>query len=45
MSENVECDPEMRSRMAMGKARFGQMRGILTNMSLSSEIRLTCGQE
>ena len=24
----------------MGKARFGQMRGILTNMSLSSEICL-----
>ena len=35
-----KCDAEIPSRIAMGKATFGQMRGILTNMSLSSEVRL-----
>ena len=40
MSENGKCDAEKRSRIAMGKAKFGQMRGILTNMNLSGEIRL-----
>ena len=40
MSENGKCDAEIRSRIAMGRARFGQMRGILTNMNLSREIRL-----
>ena len=40
VSEDGKCDAEIRSRIAMGKARFGQMRRILTSMSLSSEVRL-----
>ena len=40
MGENGKSDAEIRSRIAMGKARFGQMRGILTNVNLSREIRL-----
>ena len=40
VNENGTCDAEIRSKIAMGKARFGQMRGMLTNMSMSSEIRL-----
>ena len=39
MSENGRCDAEIRSRIAMGKARFGQLRGTLTNMNLSREIQ------
>ena len=40
VSEDGKCDAEIRSRIAMGKARFGQMRRILTSMSLSSEVQL-----
>ena len=40
VSENGRCDAEIRSRIGIGKANFGQMRGILTNMSLSIEVRL-----
>ena len=40
VSEDSKCDAEIRSRIAMGKTRFLQMRRILTSMSLSSEVRL-----
>ena len=40
VSEDGKCDAEIRSRIAMRKARFGQMRRILTSMRLSSEVRL-----
>ena len=43
VSKDGRCGAELQmrcSRMAIGKARFRQIRGILTNMSLSGEIRL-----
>ena len=40
VSEDGKCDAEIRSRIAMGKARFGQMRRILTSISLNNEVRL-----
>ena len=40
MDEDGRCDAEIRSRIGMGKANFGQMRRILTSMSLSIGIRL-----
>jgi hypothetical protein len=39
VDEGGRCDGEIRARIAMAKANFGKMRGILTNLSLSKSIR------
>ena len=40
MSKDGRCDAAMRLRIGIGKANFGKIKGILTNISLSLEIRL-----
>ena len=40
VDEDGRCDAEIRSRIGMAKANFGQMRGILTSLNLSRGIRL-----
>ena len=38
--EDGKCDREIRSRIAMGKAAFGQIRTILTNLGIGIETRM-----
>ena len=40
VDEDGRCDAEIRSRIGMAKANFGQMRRILTSLNLSRGIRL-----
>ena len=37
--EDGKCDREIRSRIAMGKAAFGQTRTILANLGIGVETR------
>jgi hypothetical protein len=39
VDEGGRCDGEITARIAMTKANFGTMRGILTNLSLSKSTR------
>ena len=40
VSEDGKCDEEIRARIAMGKANFGKMRNVLTNLGLNIQLRV-----
>ena len=40
ISEDGRCDTEITTRIAISKSNFGKMRKLLTNMSLSVELRV-----
>ena len=40
MCEYEKCDSEIRSRIAMEKAAFGQIRTILTNLGIGIGTRM-----
>ena len=40
VDEDGKCDTEIRTRIGMAKTNFGKMRGILTNMSLNTALRV-----
>ena len=40
VNEDGRCDGEIRARIAMGKANFGKMRNVMTNLGLSIQLRL-----
>ena len=40
VSEDGRCDAEVRARIGMAKANFGNMRNVLTNMSLDIHLRM-----
>ena len=40
MCEDEKSDSEIRSIIAMGKAAFGQVRTILTNLGIGPETRM-----
>ena len=40
VSEDGRCDEEIRARRAMGKANFGKMRNVLTNLGLNIQLRV-----
>ena len=40
VSDDIKCDSEIRSRIAMGKAAFGQMRTILRNLGIDMQTKM-----
>ena len=40
VNEDGRCDGEIRARIAMGKANFGKMRNVMTNLGLNIQLRL-----
>ena len=40
MNDDGKCDSDIRSRIAMGKAAFGQMRTILRNLGIGMQTKI-----